>query len=216
MKPIGVVLFFVLISEITSFAKTDDNDSESTLTQPSEEQCDPSRPCRHWRFWKDREEDLTSFAIGMQWVMPLGDLYDRWNAGFGFDLRFGVWVSQNLSLQLAFHHLDLSPNASSQGVSTDGWDTNILHVGLHPKYYLWHDRISLGGGGGWYGIRRDIPNFSSLNATQQAELKDENNLGVSGEIEVYVIKHFLSWSVGTTYIFDEGQSILVGLLFHFI
>ncbi len=167
------------------------------------------------KFWKIHHKEAGSFSLslGMQWWLPIGDLFDHWDDGFGFTMHFDFWLTDKVTLGFMFMDIDLDPNSAGFAADTTGWDTNIYSWSFAPKYFLLPDRIFLSPHIGWFGIRRNIPNFISLDTATQDALGNENTLGTGGEIGV-LIWNFVIFGVGYNYIFDEGQTMFIDLSFH--
>ncbi|MFH1729120.1 MAG: hypothetical protein ABIA04_11965 [Pseudomonadota bacterium] len=162
---------------------------------------------------EDKETGDLALNIGMNWLMPIGNMYDKWNNGFGFKMGLDFFIAKYFSLGITFADMDLDPNSSGYSVDTTGWDANILNWSLNPKVYFVPGRLYLTASGGWYGIRRNIPTYASLDSAVQATLQDENNFGFEAGLGG-IIWNFLILELGYQNILDEGHGIAINLLFH--
>jgi hypothetical protein len=166
-----------------------------------------------WWHIHSKKQGSLALSLGMQWWLPVGDFYDRWNDGFGFNMHFDFWMFDTLTIGFAFSDIGLRPNSNGLKVDTAGWDANIYNWSFSPKIYILENRFFLNPALGWYGVRTSLPNYDSLSPALQDVLGSKNRLGGSVEIGV-LVWNFIIFGGGYHYIPDEGQAAMIDLSFH--
>ncbi len=206
-----LVLFILGFSFVLNAEETDQPPIQEGEHHPHGKFRDGYRHfCEHHH---DNHNPDQGLSVGIKWLMPVGNLYDRWNSGLGLDIGVDFLSVRKVMLGITFEFIDLDPNTQNYTSSSD-WDTNMYHVGIQPKYYFFDHRLFFSPTIGWFGIRRNIPNYGTLSTTLQSELKNENNVGLSAELGI-PIWDFLVFGAGYMYVFDEGQALTINFALDF-
>jgi hypothetical protein len=199
----GLVLFVSLLSNPMLFAHDSDDDDEKKEDK------------WHWqKHWKGRQSPDLNFNVGLIHLSPLGDFYDRWNDGTGFLLGIEGIFYDWFTFGVKFSDVGLDPNPKSVAADLTDWDTTIYTWSMGPKLYFIPRDIYLTVDGGFSDLRRNIPNYAVLSATDQANLNDENTFSFFAGIG-FEFWHFILLEAGYFHIFDEGGASMLHFILSF-
>ncbi len=199
-QPLLYMIYFLFVFSLTSalFAADDDGGEEKK-----------EKKCWSCKIGSENHRigDM-NVNVGASFLFPMGDFYDRWNDGTGLILGLEFVASERITAGLNFSDIDLSPNPSGFAADLTDWKTTIYTWSVNPKFYLVPNRLYVSLEGGVSGLRRTIPNYSSLSAGDQNTLKDENSLSFFSGLGI-TIWNFILFETGYFHIVDEGGSAAI-------